>query len=322
MSFSSRVKDDLARVLTSKACCRQGEFMAFFLIKGNIMVNEKQQISLNMTTEHTAAARKMFSLVKEYMPIRKIAVYRQSRLKKNQVVSINIPEQPEIDEFFRHAGIMEHQGRFRFKSPLFLKDTLLKASCCRRAYLRGAFLAGGSITDPEGSYHLEIGGLDRDQAELLVDILASFELKGRIVRRKGAEIVYLKEGEQISQFMNLVGSHRSMLEFESVRVTKEMRNNVNRQTNCDNANIDKTVAAAMRQVADIEYISRCIGLSVLPQNLRQVAELRLDNPEESLAGLAQISTLGRSALNHRFRRLTQIADNIRDFGPESWDRRD
>ena len=153
-------------------------------------------------------------------------------------------------------------------------------------------------------------------------LLKDFGLTAKTVRRKDAEILYLKGAEQISDFLNIVGSHRSLLEFESVRVTKEVRNNVNRRRNCDLANINKTVTASMRQVEDIEFIFTQIGPETLPRQLREAAELRLEYPDESLADLASLSGLGRSALNHRLRRLAHIAANIRDYGSREWNRQE
>ena len=182
-----------------------------------------------------------------------------------------------------------------------------------------AFLAAGSVADPEDAYHLEIANLDPVQAELLTRLLAGYDLPARTIHRKGGEWIYLKGAEQISDFLNVVGSHRSLLEFENVRVTKAVRNTANRLCNCDTANINKTVNAALRQQEDIRFILEQIGPETLPRPLLTIAELRLNYPSASLSELSDLSGLGRSALNHRFRRLTQIAENIRARGKTHWD---
>jgi len=322
MSFSAHVKDDLCRVATSRACCRFAEFSAFFLISGSIRMAGNNRLSLVMPTEHAATARKMLTLAREFLPEREVAVYRRTRLKKNSVFNLLIPDQPELRAFLSALGLLDREGHIVLGVPACLEQRMLQGSCCRRAYLRGAFLAAGAVSDPEGAYHLEIGSPEGDQAALLQRLLTDFGLPAKTVRRKGLEILYLKGAEQISDFMNIVGSHRSLLEFESVRVTKEVRNNVNRRRNCDTANINKTVTASMRQVADIEYVFAQIGAETLPRQLRETAELRLEYPEESLAELAALSGLGRSALNHRLRRLSRIAANIRDYGSREWNRRE
>jgi cell division protein WhiA len=320
MSFSTRVKEDLTRVLSSKKCCRRAEFIAFFLINGHIRIEKGHQLSLFMLTEHAASLRKMFTLAKDFSLTREITVYRRTRLHKNQVFTLTVPPQPQLLGFLRELSLLDAHGRWHLGFPERLREDILDSPCCRRAYLRGAFLACGSLTEPESFYHLEFGSLEKAQADLLVELMAEYELKAKIVRRKDREIVYLKGAEEISQLMNIMGSHRSLLEFESLRVTKEIRNQANRQRNCDTANVNKVVSAGWRQVQDINFIAETIGLEILPRNLRVAAELRLEYPDYSLADLSEASSLGRSALNHRLRRLSQIALNIHDFGPPQWDR--
>lgn len=321
MSFSSELKEDLARVVSTKPCCRKAEFIAFFLINGNIRFARSQQISLVMTTELPAVARKMFTLAKDFISKREIMVYRRQTLKKNSAYSLFIPAQPDVQRFLSAIGMLDSSG-WQIGFPSYVEEGFLNDPCCRKAYLRGAFLAAGSVSDPEHSYHLEIGSLDQAQSDLLIRLMDSFDLPAKSVERKGRELVYLKGSEQICEFLNIVGGHRSLLEFESVRVTKEVRNNVNRRRNCDNANINKTVTAAMRQCESIHYILSELGPDTLPPALLTVAELRLSYANESLAELSDISGLGRSALNHRLRRLEQIADNIRSYGKEEWNRKD
>lgn len=319
MSFSTRMKDDLARVVSSKTCCRKAEFLAFFLINGNIRISKG--VSLVMNTEHSAAARKMFTLAKEFGLDREVTAFRRSRLKKNQVYTLEIPAQEKMRDFLSELGMVDEDVAWHFDFTDAVRERFLQESCCRRAYLRGAFLAAGSVTDPEtGSYHLEIDGLDNAQASLIIDLLAAFDLKAKSVSRRETKTVYLKGAEQLSDFMNIVGAHRSLLQLESLRVTRDMRNLTNRRLNCDRANINKTVEAAMRQTADIQLIIEKVGFETLPASLREAAELRLDNPESSLVELAELSGLGRSALNHRLRRLTEIAENIRVYGPEEWNK--
>ena len=319
MSFSSQVKDDLTRVVTGKACCRQAEFVAFFLINGNIRFGAGKTVSLYMVTEHAATARKMYRLAHDFLPQREIAVYRRRQLNKNPVYHIVIPAQPAIKPFLTSVGLLDPASGWQIRRPEALEERFLQDDCCRRAYLRGAFLAAGSVADPEDAYHLEIANLDPVQAELLTRLLAGYDLPARTIHRKGGEWIYLKGAEQISDFLNVVGSHRSLLEFENVRVTKAVRNTANRLCNCDTANINKTVNAALRQQEDIRFILEQIGPETLPRPLLTIAELRLNYPSASLSELSDLSGLGRSALNHRFRRLTQIAENIRARGKTHWD---
>ena len=322
MSFSSKVKDNLCHVDESSDCCRKAEFIAFFMINGSIRICGQHQLSVFMQTEHPASVRRIFSLAREFSLEREISVHRRTRLYKNRVFTLIIPPQEALSQLLRQLNLIDENGSWQMVFPRKSLDDMLVSQCCRRAYLRGAFLASGSLSQPETAYHLEFGSLEKDQAALLIDILEGFGLHGKSVRRKDAEIVYLKGADEISQLLVLMGSHQSLLEFESVRVNKEVRNQVNRQRNCDTANVNKVVSAGVRQVEMINYIVENIGWQVLPDNLRIAAELRLEYPNLSLTELSEISAIGRSALNHRLRRLKQIAENIRDYGAKDWNHRE
>lgn len=294
------------------------EFAAFFLMNGNIRIGEKHTISLTMESENSATARKMFTLAKEFGLKREIIVYRREKLRRNQVFLLHIPAQQAIRDFLNILTIIDEDQIWELNFPGNLPTTLLENDCCKRAYLRGAFLAAGSASNPGGSYHLEIDRLAVPQAELIKDLMHGFGIEAKMTKRKNAMILYLKDGEQISKLLNIMGSHRSLLEFENIRIEKEIRNQANRLMNCDTANINKVLEASKRQVADIHFIEETLGLKKLPRPLSMVAELRLEYPETALTELSAISGLGRSAINHRLRRLSEIAANIRDFGVESW----
>ncbi|MCR4962740.1 MAG: DNA-binding protein WhiA [Firmicutes bacterium] len=318
MTFSLEVKEDLNRVTPGKVCCRHAEFAAFFLLNGNIHIGEKHKLSLTMESENSATARKMFTLAKDYGLHLDIMVYRREKLRRNPVYLLSAPPQAGVGAFLQDLSILGDGQLWDLRFPGELPQTLLAEDCCKRAYLRGAFLAAGSLADPDGAYHLEIDRLAAAQAELLRQLLAHFGIHAKQAKRKNYQLLYLKDAEQISHFLNVIGSHRSLLQFENIRVEKGVRNRVNRLVNCDKANVNKTVTAGMRQAADIDYIDKTLGVGRLPKPLQTVAELRLENPEAALSDLAALSGLGRSAVNHRLRRLQEIAANIRDFGPEQW----
>jgi DNA-binding protein WhiA len=320
MSFSANVKEDLTRVVSHKKCCRHAELTAFLRMSGNIHINNRE-LSLSMTTEYPAVARKMFMLAKDFDLDMEIVIHRKARLRKNQVFMLRIPPQEKVKELLLALGFMDIDKIWQMDFPGQINRDMLKKDCCRRAYLRGAFLAGGSINNPEGAYHLEISCNDRRHAMFLKEIMNGFDIAAKITTRKQNYVVYLKEGEQIITLLNIIGSYRSLLEFESTRVVKDVRNQVNRLVNCENANLDKTVTAGMRQVNDIKEIEEAIGLIRLPKGLAEVAALRLEYPESSLSELSNISQIGRSAINHRLRRLSEIAENIRTFGMEEWDKK-
>ena len=190
---------------------------------------------------------------------------------------------------------------------------LLQQSCCKRAFIRGAFLAGGSISNPNKSYHFEVVCQQNKQAMQLQDMINSFGMDAKIVERKKHYVVYLKEGSQIVDILNVMEAHVALMNLENVRILKEMRNSVNRKVNCETANITKTVSAAVRQVEDIQWIEQTRGLGSLPDSLREIAEVRLEHPDMPLKDLGQLldPPLGKSGVNHRLRRISEIADRHR-----------
>mgnify|MGYP001029903864 CR=1 FL=1 len=191
---------------------------------------------------------------------------------------------------------------------------LLQQTCCRRAYIRGAFLAGGSISDPNKSYHFEIVCGELAQAEYVRDMINSFDLDAKIVTRKKTFVVYLKEGSQIVDVLNIMEAHIALMELENVRILKEMRNSVNRKVNCETANINKTVSAAVRQMEDIVYVRDTVGLDYLPEGLRDVALTRLENPDATLKELGSLMAdpVGKSGVNHRLRKLSILAADLKE----------
>ena len=185
-----------------------------------------------------------------------------------------------------------------------------------RAFLRGAFLAAGSVSDPEKFYHLEIVCATEPKAKQIRSIMATFGIEARIVVRKRHYVVYIKEGNQIVDMLNVMEAHRSLMEFENVRILKEMRGNVNRQVNCETANINKTVSAAISQIEDITYIRDRLGFESLPDGLAQIARARLMKPEATLKELGEDldPPVGKSGVNHRLRKLSELAGKLRDQG--------
>ena len=196
----------------------------------------------------------------------------------------------------------------RFGSFLAIKN-----DCCRRAFIRGAFLTSGSMSDPEKFYHFEIVCSTERKAEFIQAILTGFSFDARIVQRKKYYVVYIKEGEQIVDLLNIMMAHRALLNLENVRILKEVRNSVNRQVNCETANLNRTVSAAVKQLDDINYIRDTVGLDSLSESLMEIAVLRAENTEVSLKELGQMLTppVGKSGVNHRLRKISEIADELR-----------
>lgn len=307
MSFSTITKEELARLANGKQCCELAELASLIRMDGTLQISMNQQYSLNMITESAPVARKIYSLAKQLLQLpADIVVRRKLRLKKNNSYLVKI--YPRGIKDLQKLGLLNEQGEIQAG----INMNLIKKKCDQKAYLRGAFLAGGSISNPEGNYHLEIITSDAVFAKDLSSLLNKFNLKAKVSTRKKFHVVYLKESEHIFEFLALIGAHQALFEFENIRILKGMRNQVNRIVNCETANLNKTVDASVRQVENIRLIEKTIGLKALPENLQEIASLRVDFPDYSLKELGEIlhPKVGKSGVNHRLRKIEEIAEKI------------
>jgi DNA-binding protein WhiA len=307
LSFASHTKKELTQ-LSVEPCCQRAELSALIKMIGSLNVSHRRFI-LDVTTENAAIARRIYTLVKEQFGIVcEVLVRKKMRLKKNNIYIVRISQRAE--EVLEDLGLMS--GGYILNSEI--NPDLIMLPCCKRAYLRGAFLAGGSVNSPESSsYHLEIFCTDREHVSGLVQLATSFGLNSRFIERKKGFVLYIKEGEKITEFLNIIGAHGALLHFEDVRIMKDMRNSVNRLVNCETANLNKTVSAAMKQIEHIRLIDERIGLENLPKKLREVAELRLQHPDMNLAELGELlpgGSVSKSGVNHRLRKLSEIANKL------------
>lgn len=220
--------------------------------------------------------------------------------------------EPEIRESNYETHVSLATGGSRVRQDL-LRESVLEKNCCRRAYLRGWFLVAGTVTDPEGHYHLEINAKSDEDAVSLREVMSGFDLEPKLSHRKNHPIVYLKEGQKVVDFLNIVGAHVALMEFENARIVKEVRGRVNRRVNCETANIKKTISASAKQVEDIRFLIENVGEDGLSERLLGIAKARLENPEATLIELGGMMEppLGKSAVNHRLRRLSEMAENLR-----------
>lgn len=318
MSFSAKVKDELAHVYPERRCCRLAELAALVRMDGTVSIGGQAHLGLSIVNENAAVSRKIFSYLKEMFPelSMEIRVRRKTRLRKNNVYMMRIPPQEGVKRLLRETGIMGEDLRLDYR----INSSFLKHPCCQRAYLRGAFLGSGSITNPGKMYHLELISSNEEFSRELCDLVNRFRLKGKVSSRKNEYVVYLKGSEQIAEFLSLIGAHGALLEFENIRIIKGMKNQVNRIVNCETANLNKTVNAAVRQIENINIIEERMGLHKLPKDLQEVAELRLQYPEMSLKELGTNlhPAVGKSGVNHRMRRIEEIAERL--YKGYSWNK--
>ncbi len=291
MSFSSEVKEELSKHLGKSRHCQLAELAALTAFQGRLHEPEDGRKQVQ-DSENEILSNKYELLYKCLFQTDKIA-YNKRKICE----AIKMWDETADLEVITDT----------------INGILIQQNCCKRAYIRGAFLAGGSISDPNKSYHFEIVCRSEPQAVQLRETINSFDMDAKIVERKKHYVVYLKEGSQIVDILNIMEAHVALMNLENVRILKEMRNSVNRKVNCETANISKTVNAAVKQVEDIIYIRDTAGLESLPENLREMAELRLEYPEAPLKELGTYlePPVGKSGVNHRLRKISMIAEELR-----------
>ena len=308
MSFASETKKELTQI-ESDDLSLKAEVSALIRMNGSLSFTNRQ-LSVDVQTENAAIARRMYTIIKKLYHLNvELLVRKKMRLKKNNVYICRVREGAR--ELLADLEIVSESFEFNHT----IAESLIPENDEKRAYLRGAFLAGGSVNNPETSaYHLEISSLYKEHGEALADLMNYFELNAKTIERKKGYVTYLKEAEKISDFLSLVGAYQAMLKFEDVRIVRDMRNSVNRIVNCETANLNKTIGAALRQVENIRFIDNAIGLDQLPEKLREIARLRVEYQDVTLKELGEMVSTGavsKSGVNHRLRKIDEIAENLR-----------
>lgn len=308
MSFASEIKKELTSI-SNNNCCNLAELAAIIRMNGVLSLS-KLGNTLDVQTENAAIARRIYTLAKSVYPYSiEILVRKKMKLKKNNIYIVRLKS--KVNDLLSDLGILNEDNQF----VRTISASFLKKACCKEAYLRGAFLAGGSINNPEtSSYHLEIFNFYKEHNDALCDLLNEFELSARTLKRKNGYIVYMKEAEKITEFLNIAGAHNALFKFEDVRIVRDMRNSVNRLVNCETANLNKTISAAIRQVENIRFIDETVGLETLPEKLKEIAIVRITYPEASLKELGEFVKSGKiskSGVNHRLKKIDEIAENLR-----------
>lgn len=310
MSFSGEIKEELQFVMGNSRHCQMAELAAFFQFCSHVVEGKNDSKALRLQTENKNVARKCFTLFKKTFKI-----YVDVTVRKNGGQTGTMTYLLRTDEHPEQKKIVDALKIAEWEKGDCTNALLLKNSCCKRAFLRGAYLAAGSMSDPYKGYHLEIVCQNSQQAGQIQKLFLDFGLDAKQVQRKKYYVVYIKEGENIADFLNVIEAHQALMEFENARIYKDVRNRVNRKVNCEAANINKTVNAAARQVADIEYIRSVCGLEKLPDALREMAYVRLENPEGSLEELGKLldPPVGKSGVNHRLRKIGEFAKSLKDL---------
>lgn len=313
MSFSKEVKEELSRQMPTARHCQIAEIAAIISFCGNVCISSGDRYSIKIHTEKLSVARKCFTLVKKTFNIyTEISIRQNAYLKKSKTYTIFIKGHEDALRILQATKLLDENHEVE-ENLSIVNNVVIMQSCCKRAFIRGAFLAAGSISTPQKFYHFEIVCQSMEKARQLQGIIQTFNIDAKIVVRKKYYVVYIKEGSGIVEILNVMEAHVALMNLENVRILKEMRNFVNRQVNCETANLNKTISAAVKQIEDIRYIEANAGLSSLPENLEEIARVRLENSEASLKELGTMLSppVGKSGVNHRLRKLSEIAEKMR-----------
>lgn len=309
MSFSLDVKEEIAKQISNMRHCQLAELAAIISYCGSVVKTQDGKDALLISMEREPLYRKCFTLLKKTYNISDVSLNGD---EKNGRYEICLSDADVVWDIFKSIGIVDKSGKFLGFGHR-VDSTLIKNFCCRRAFLKGTFLCIGSMSDPSKGYHLEMVCEHEEQAHQIQEVLNTFEIDAKIICRKKYFVVYIKEGSAIVDFLGICEASVALMDFENQRIFKEMSNSINRQVNCETANIAKTVKAANRQVEDIILIQKVYGFEKLPDGLREMASLRLEYPEATLQELGDLldPPMGKSGVNHRLRKLCEIAEELR-----------
>ena len=317
ITFSGKVKEELSRHWKEMSHCQIAEMAAILSMCGKVTIDSREQYAVKVRTENISVARKYFTLLKKTFNIDTETFVSSNRSTGKTIYTVIVKKHEDALRILVESRILREDGEIQeeFSDK---GNPILHRNCCKRAYLRGAFLASGSMSHPEKSYHIEFVCATQEKAKQIQELVNSFGLDAKVILRKKSYVVYIKEGSQIVDLLNVMEAPIALMEMENVRILKEMRNSVNRKVNCETANINKTVFAAVKQVEDIRYIQQEMDMNELPENLREIAELRVAYPNASLKELGDLlaEPIGKSGVNHRLRKLGEIAESLRESKEE------
>ena len=319
MSFATETKNELARIMPEKTCCQLAEIAGFMRFAGSIGLAGLGKFKIVMTTPNIAVVRHYKKLIKDYFEVdiaidvgRSEGFARNSRGAKANEYALTIGPENNSEMILRETGILIVRGGMNAISD-GIYDGLIKTKCCRKSYLRGAFLAKGTVSSPEKGYHLEITANTENQAKDLRRLMNSFvDISAKTVERKKGYGVYLKAREQIADTLAIMGASKQYFDFLDVIMRKDLMSQAHRAENLDLANLDKAVRAASTQIESIQKIIEKRGLDYLTPKLQEVALARLDNPDIGIEELGKVldPPLSKSGVNNRLRKIMEIAKGL------------
>lgn len=318
MSFSSDVKKELARNISAARHCRIAELAGMIGMVGHVDCQDGKPVRIVISTERSVIANTMSELIKKLFGLVPECSVKRTRAD-SRVYKMVFNRQEDVERILTTLKIAKKTENSSGNvcgmdcQEMHISGLVIQKDCCRRAFIKGVFMTSGSISDPEKGYHFEIVCDNPERAELISGIIHNFGIDSKVIARKRYHVVYIKDGTMIVDMLNLMGAYSSLMDMENIRILKDIANNVNRKVNCEAANLNKTVNAAVRQIEDIEYIIKVKGIHYLPDNLVELAQARLEARDASLKELGEMINppIGKSGVNHRLRKISEIADHLR-----------
>lgn len=314
MSFSSDVKAEIAGNVSGARHCQIAELAAMISMVAYVRYWKKKPVALEIVTERSVIAREIAALIKRLFRYIPLSSVKRTGVN-SRIYRMEIADPDMVSDIMKTLKIDNNDIRSGANDCQMMKVSRMVVSqeCCRRAYIKGVFMTSGSINDPNKGYHMEIVSDNIGRAEFIQEIIHGFGISSRMIQRKKYSVVYIKDGEMIVEMLGLMGAHISLMDMENIRIKKDIRNTINRRVNCEAANLNKTVSAAVKQVNDINYIISTKGIDFLPENLQELALARLESEDATLKELGEMMTppIGKSGVNHRLRKISEIAEELR-----------
>ena len=311
MSFSMNVKEELTHTDIKRDCCTLSELTAFSRMVGTMELGSGGALSIRFDCESVIVAKRIFHIVKKLYDVSaELSMQDHKKLGRTHRYRVKVDDNTIARKILTDTGVFLEDGSYNIKAKL--PHGMLERNCCIKAFIRGAFLGGGSLSDPNKGYHMEFVTRDEDTALLINSLLKSYQINVRTAQRRDVSVIYVKEREHIIALLSLMGAHGALLQMENVMVLKDVRNKVNRVVNCDTANVSKAMNAAGRQIDEIKYLIDSGNFQKLSDELKQTAEARINNPGATLQEMADLLDVTKSGVNHRLRRISGIARRIKE----------
>ena len=308
MSFTMDVRLELSKAAVEKRCCAVAELQGAVLASSGLSFKGPGRYGLTLQTESREILERYMAMIRKYFAVRADVSAKTTDRLGGQTHYVLSPEAGDAKALIEAISLLDDSQLFGMRSA----PDAIGSDCCRRAFLRGAFLFCGSISDPNKSYQLEFAQSSAALGESICEIMRGYGLSARLSTRKSQNVCYVKDAEGVSDALALLGASIAVMTFENVRIIKGLRNDVNRQVNCDKNNMDKVLNASEKQLSMIKTIERRLGMDGMPDTLREIAQLRIEYPDASLTDLGQMLTppIGKSGVNARMRKLEMLAESL------------